>query len=129
MFAGGTLIEKPLVPGRWTKAASLLAGGPEGTSTASRSPSASMPSLPSTTAIAIGTVVAGVSLDPYEETATIALVGSIVLAVALLVAVALLTHWILGKAFLPVSRMTEDAAAWSDHDLDKRFNQGEPYDD
>ena len=25
--------------------------------------------------------------------------------------------------------MTEDAAAWSDHDLDKRFNQGEPYDE
>ena len=69
------------------------------------------------------------SLDPYEETATIALVGSIVLAIALLAAVALLTHWILGKAFLPVSRMTEDAAAWSDHDLDKRFNQGEPYDE
>ncbi len=77
----------------------------------------------------MGTVVAGVSLDPYEETANIALVGSIVLAVALLVGVALLTHWILGKAFLPVSRMTEDAAAWSDHDLAKRFNQGEPYDE
>ena len=39
------------------------------------------------------------------------------------------THWILGKALLPVSRMTEDAAAWSDHDLDQRFDRGEPYDE
>ena len=78
---------------------------------------------------AIGTVVAGVSLDPYDETATTALVGSIVLAAALLVGVALLSHWILGKALLPVSQMTEDAAGWSEHDLDRRFDRGEPYDE
>ena len=47
----------------------------------------------------------------------------------LLAAVALLSHWILGKALLPVSRMTDDAADWSDHDLDRRFNRGEPYDE
>ena len=51
------------------------------------------------------------------------------LAVALLIAVALLSHWILGKALLPVSRMTDDAADWSDNDLDRRFNRGEPYDE
>src|SRR4029079_1103361 len=61
--------------------------------------------------------------------ATIALVGSIALAIALLAAVAVLTHWILGKAVVPISRMTVDAAAWSDHALDKRFDQGEPYDE
>ena len=77
----------------------------------------------------VGTVVAGVALAPYDETATIALVGSLGLAVALLAAVALLSHWILGKALLPVSRMTDDAAAWSDHDLDRRFDRGEPYDE
>ena len=106
----------------------MLAGGPERTRRVQES--VRLYALPAIyDGKRIGTVVAGVSLDPYEETATIALVGSIVLAVALLAAVALLTHWILGKAFLPVSRMTEDAAAWSDHDLDKRFNQGEPYDE
>ena len=41
----------------------------------------------------------------------------------------MLSHWILGKALLPVSRMTDDAAAWSDHDLDRRFDRGEPYDE
>ena len=128
VFAGGTIIEKPLVPRRWTKAAASLAGGPEGTGRVQES--VRLYALPVIyDGNRVGTVVAGVSLDPYEETATIALVGSIALAVALLVAVALLTHWILGKAFLPVSRMTKDAAAWSDHDLDKRFDQGEPYDE
>ncbi len=128
VFAGGTIIEKPLVPTRWTKAAASLAGGPEGTGRVQES--VRLYALPVIyDGNRVGTVVAGVSLDPYEETATIALVGSIALAVALLAAVALLTHWILGKAFLPVSRMTKDAAAWSDHDLDKRFDQGEPYDE
>ena len=76
----------------------------------------------------IGTVVAGVRLEPYQETATVALVGSMAFA-TVICSVALLAHWILGKALLPVSRMTEDAAAWSEHDLDRRFNRGEPYDE
>ena len=29
----------------------------------------------------------------------------------------------------PVSRMTADAAAWSEHDPDQRFHRGEPYDE
>jgi signal transduction histidine kinase len=77
----------------------------------------------------VGTVVAGVPLDAYDETATAAFVGSLTLAILLLGAVTLLTYWILGKAFRPVSHMTEDAAAWSDHDLEKRFGLGEPYDE
>ena len=128
VFANGRLIDKPLVPSRWTKAATSLAGGAERTLRVRESVRLyAIPVVDDGTRM--GTVVAGVSLDPYEETANIALVGSIVLAAALLVGVALLTHWILGKAFLPVSRMTENAAAWSDHDLTKRFNQGEPYDE
>jgi signal transduction histidine kinase len=70
-----------------------------------------------------------VSLAPYDETATIAFVGSVLLAVVLLAAVAVLTHWILGRALLPVSRMTADAEAWSEHDLGRRFDRGEPYDE
>ena len=35
----------------------------------------------------------------------------------------------LGRALLPVSRMTADAAAWSEHDPDQRFHRGEPYDE
>ena len=128
VFEGQTNLEKPRVPASWTAAAEALAGGPE--STIRVNESVRLYAIPVVdSGKRVGTVVAGVSLDPYDETATIAFAGSIVLAVALLVAVAVLTHWILGKALLPVSRMTDDAAAWSDHDLDKRFDQGEPYDE
>ncbi len=128
VFAGQSNIEKPRVPGSWTAAAVALAGGPERTIRVNES--VRLYAIPVVDGgNRVGTVVAGVLLAPYDETATIAFVGSVVLAVALLAAVAVLTHWILGKALLPVSRMTDDAAAWSDHDLDKRFNQGEPYDE
>ena len=128
VFAGTRNVEKPRVPADWTEAASSLAGGPERTIRVKESVRLyALPVVDGGTQV--GTVVAGVSLAPYDETATIAFVGSIVLAVALLAAVTVLTHWILGKALLPVSRMTDDAAAWSDHDLEQRFNRGEPYDE
>jgi signal transduction histidine kinase len=128
VFSGTTLLETPRVPSSLTAVASSLVGGPE--RTVRFRESVRLYALPvSRDGKRVGTVVAGVPLAPYDETATIAFVGSITLAVALLVAVALLSYWILGKALLPVSRMTDDAAAWSDHDLDKRFDQGEPYDE
>ena len=128
VFAGTTILEKPRVPPSLTAVASSLAGGRERTIRVNES--VRLYALPVTHGgKRIGTVVAGVPLAPYEETATIAFVGSIALAVALLAAVAVLSHWILGKALLPVSRMTDDAAAWSDHDLDRRFDRGEPYDE
>ena len=128
VFAGGKIIEKPRTSASLTAVAASLALGPERTVRVKESVRLyALPVIHS--GKRIGTVVAGVPLAPYNETATIALVGSIVLAIVLLVAVALLSHWILGKALLPVSRMTDDAAAWSDHDLDRRFNSGEPYDE
>lgn len=128
VFSGRTIIEKPRVSPSLTAAAATLAGGPQRALRPNES--IRLYALPVTdSGRRIGTVIAGVSLAPYDETATIAFVGSIVLAVALLAAVALLSHWILGKALLPVSRMTDDAAAWSDHDLDRRFDRGEPYDE
>lgn len=128
IFAGSTLLEKPRVSPSLTAAATSLAGGPERALRFKES--VRLYALPvSHEGKRLGTVVAGVSLGPYDETATIAFVGSVVLAIALLAAVAVLTHWILGKALLPVSRMTEDAAAWSERDLDRRFDRGEPYDE
>jgi len=128
VFAGTTILEKPRVAPSLTAAARSLAGGPERTIRVRET--LRLYALPVEHAgTRVGTVVAGVSLAPYDETATIAFIGSLALALALLVAVTILTRWILGKALLPVSRMTEDAAAWSDHDLDRRFDRGEPYDE
>lgn len=74
-------------------------------------------------------VVAGVSLAPYHHTQRIALVGSLALAAALLVLVALVARWMLRAALRPVARMTADAEAWSEHEPNRRFAAGKPYDE
>jgi len=128
VFEGERAIEQPRAPSRLQAAAAALAGGPELTTRVDES--IRLYALPVRNAgQRVGTVVVGVRLDPYRETATVALVGSVSFAVVILVGVALLAHWILGKALLPVSRMTDDAAAWSAHDLERRFDRGEPYDE
>jgi len=77
----------------------------------------------------VGTVVTGVSLAPYRETQRTTLADSIGLAAALLLIVGLAAWWTLSSALKPVSRMTAEAAAWSERDLDRRFGLGEPHDE
>jgi signal transduction histidine kinase len=77
----------------------------------------------------VGTVVAGVSLAPYEETRATALVASIIFGAVVLLLVGLAAWWLLGASLRPVVRMTRQAAAWSEHDLDHRFALGEPHDE
>jgi signal transduction histidine kinase len=69
----------------------------------------------------IGTVVVGLSLEPYDRTADIALLSSIVLAAILLGAVCGVTWLTIGRALRPVTAMTRSAAAWSEHEGDRRF--------
>jgi signal transduction histidine kinase len=77
----------------------------------------------------LGTVVVAASRAPYERTARTALVSSLVLAVVLILAIALIARWLLGAALRPVARMTADAAEWSERDLDRRFSLGPPTDE
>ncbi len=77
----------------------------------------------------LGTVVAGVSLAPYEQTRRTALIGSLAFALLLLLVVAVAARWLLAAALRPVSRMTEAAADWSDRSLDRRFELGAPHDE
>jgi signal transduction histidine kinase len=77
----------------------------------------------------LGAVVAGVSLSPYEQTRRTALVASAVLALTIFTAVGLAARWLISRALRPVARMTRQAAAWSDRDLDRRFSLGAPHDE
>jgi signal transduction histidine kinase len=77
----------------------------------------------------LGTLVAGVDLHPYRETARTALIASIALAAVLFAVVMLASRSILRRALEPVSEMTRAAADWSEHDPDRRFARGEPYDE
>jgi two-component system, OmpR family, sensor kinase len=77
----------------------------------------------------VAIVVAGVSMRPYENTARLALIGSLVLAGALLVVLFLVTRWGLAAALRPVAEMTAEAEAWSLEGADRRFAAGEPHDE
>jgi signal transduction histidine kinase len=77
----------------------------------------------------LGTLVAGVDLHAYRETAHEALIGSIVLAALLFSLVVLASRTILRRALEPVAQMTRAAADWSEHNPDRRFARGEPYDE
>jgi len=77
----------------------------------------------------LGTTVAGISLAPYEETRSTALLASLVFGGTVLVLVGLLAWWLLGASLRPMVQMTRQAAAWSEHDLDHRFTLGPPQDE
>lgn len=77
----------------------------------------------------LGTIVTGLSLAPYEQTRKTALIGSLALAGVLLALVGIAVYFLLRSALRPVAQMTEQAEAWSEHDLDRRFDVGEPHDE
>jgi signal transduction histidine kinase len=77
----------------------------------------------------LGAVVAGVSLAPYQQTRRTALVASIVLALTVLAAAAAGASWLIARALRPVALMTQQAAEWSERDLDRRFSLGPPHDE
>jgi signal transduction histidine kinase len=69
----------------------------------------------------VGTVVAGESLEAYDRTTDAALIGTVALAVLVLLAVGAVAWWTIGRALDPVRDMTRTAAQWSEHDADRRF--------
>jgi signal transduction histidine kinase len=77
----------------------------------------------------LGTVVAELSLKPYEGTAQTALVASLVLGVVVLAVVALAAQLLISGALRPVAQMTERAATWSETDTGRRFGLGPPRDE
>lgn len=76
-----------------------------------------------------GTVIVGISLLPYQHTENIALIGSIVLSVFLLLAATLAVRWSVASALRPVAEMTRHAAEWSERDQQRRFDLGAPRDE
>lgn len=77
----------------------------------------------------VGTVIAALSLDPYERTAESALTASLLFATLVLLGMVGAGRFLIGRALLPVSRMTSSAKEWSETDLAHRFGDDEPYDE
>jgi len=129
VFQGPRSIESPQAPGVSGQiVARLAAEAPRGRSLAH--PQLRLLSLPVEQGFRrIGAVVAGVSLAPYEQTRLTALIGSMVLALVAFITVGLGGNWLIRRALGPVTRMTRQAAEWSENDIDRRFNLGAPVDE
>lgn len=77
----------------------------------------------------LGTVVAAVSLSAYEQTRKVALISSLIFGGVLLLLVAIAARWLVTSSLRPVGRMTRQAAAWGERNLEHRFGLGEPRDE
>jgi signal transduction histidine kinase len=129
VFSRTGVVEHPHVGRKVDAAASSLAGGPA-RFTDVASADVRLYARPAVIGgRRVGTVVGGVSLAPYEETRRLALIASLTFGGIVLLLVLVAARWLLGSSLRPVRRMTRQAAAWSERDLDHRFAMGEPYDE
>jgi signal transduction histidine kinase len=129
IFRGQHPIEAPATRAETTAAARSLARGPSRYVTVANTDER-LYSLPIVDGgRRVGTVVTGLSLGPYEQTQRSALIASLAFAATLLAAVGVAVWWILRSALQPVAVMTQQAAEWSERDLDRRFSLGEPHDE
>ncbi|MEO6201100.1 MAG: HAMP domain-containing sensor histidine kinase [Cryobacterium sp.] len=76
-----------------------------------------------------GVVVVGVDLAPYERTQERTLLVGIGLGVLVVIGVSALAAWMVRRALRPVAFMAQRASEWSEEDLSRRFDLGEPRDE
>jgi signal transduction histidine kinase len=77
----------------------------------------------------LGTIVVGVSLEPYDHTQHLALLATAVLDLFVVLIGALVARRAVGAALRPVAEMSARARDWSEHDLHRRFALGPPRDE
>jgi signal transduction histidine kinase len=129
IFAGTRLLERPRTQAAVDRAARAMARGPSRFKDVPES-DARLYSVPIVqNGRRVGTVVAGVSLSPYEATRGATLIASVVFGILVLLIVVFLVRWLVSASLRPVVRMTRQAADWSERDLDQRFGLGPPHDE
>jgi signal transduction histidine kinase len=129
VYSGSKAVEKPAGPGSLQRAAESLSGASRGYAEdpATDTKLYAVPVLDR--GRPAGTVVAGIALEPYERTASRALIGSLLFAGAVLLLIMVAVRWVVGGALRPVARMTAQAAASTERDADQRFGAGDPHDE
>ncbi|WP_239381235.1 MULTISPECIES: sensor histidine kinase KdpD [unclassified Frankia] len=122
IFAGGRAVEEPPGGATLLGQASALTGMGERTVTTGGASPVRLFALPVTLqGRQAATVVVSLSLAPYRQTEKIAVVGSLLLALLLLVGVYLVIRVSTDRALRPVEEMTEQAGRWSADASDHRF--------
>jgi len=74
-------------------------------------------------------VVVALGIDPQAHLQREVLIGSIVLALLVMIAGALAIRMAVDGALRPIAVMTASAEEWGAHDLDRRFGLGKPRDE
>lgn len=129
IFDGDSTVESPQVGGRLDALAASMARAGQ-TTAEDEQDDVRLHAVPvMSRGSEVGTVVSGVSLEPYEKTASRAAIASVILGLIMIGLVAVTTSLVVKRALKPVAKMTAEAADWSEHDLDRRFNEGEPTDE
>jgi signal transduction histidine kinase len=130
IYRGTTAVEEPHARPKTTLAARALAGAPVQFLNVPDDADERLYAVPIThDGLRVGTLVTGISLAPYHHTQRTALLGSLTLFLVLLSITGVAAWWLLRSALRPVAQMTEQAGAWSEQDLDRRFELGEPHDE
>jgi len=129
IFAGTHALERPRTSAAIDQAAQRLAGGSARFVDVAGADTRLYAAPVVVQGKRLGTVVAGVSLAPYEQTRNLALLASLVLGALVLLLVFVTARWLVGASLRPVVRMTRQAAEWSEYDLDHRFALGTPHDE
>jgi signal transduction histidine kinase len=129
VFTEGRTLEQPRSDAGTQRAAEALAAGPRRTANLSRTHTRLYAVPVRVGGRRLGTVIAEVSLAPYEKTEQTALIASTVLGAVVLALVAIAARVLIAGALRPVARMTEQAAAWSELDSGERFHLGAPNDE
>jgi two-component system, OmpR family, sensor kinase len=129
VFANGQTIQQPTIRGPIARAAATLKNGPARFLDVQGADARLYASPVFVDGRRVGTIVAGVSVAPYEETRQVTLVASAVFGVLVLILVAVVARLTLAYSLRPVRTMTRQAASWSERDLNHRFALGEPRDE
>jgi signal transduction histidine kinase len=72
----------------------------------------------------IGTLVAAISLEPYQRSSRATIVGAIALGAVLVLLVYVVARNVAARALRPVAEMTRQAGEWSATDTSGRFGKG-----
>jgi signal transduction histidine kinase len=127
IFDHGRPVEGPRVDPELARAVERLAASPSHVTSAEGFRLVRLPV--ESGGVEIGQVVGAVSLAPYDRTARVALVASLVLGALVFVVSLLAARLLLAGALRPVARMTRQAETWSERDPEQRFAPGEPHDE
>jgi signal transduction histidine kinase len=132
IFNRRRVLERPTrVPAAVDRLAGLLGSQPgtSRTATVDEYLIKSVPLFAGTPAHQVGAVVVGINGAAFDSLRHKVLLGSLAMAAVLLFVVGLAVDHALRGALGPVGTMTEAAADWSEHDLERRFAVGPPRDE